>query len=1594
MKTKLLALIFLLTLSLFSQTKIPIADKNFQLALIDLGWDTNGLSGDILQTDIVKIDSLKIWNPTNVVRDSVPLNPYLSNVKGAIKDISPIKFMPKLTYLYAGYNRIDKIDVSQNPILTYLDLRVNNLSEIDVSKNRFLLLLNVAFNNISTLDVTKNYNLLGLAIFSNKIRDIDVRSNGLLKQLSVGKNPMPFINLKNNGNLQDLEISATLIKDLDLSTNTLLRRFRCFGTPIEELNLEANPLLTRFEFGGNTKVEEINLLKQTSLDTLNISQNINLSALNLKNGSNSKILSFTSVQNPKLSCINVDNVNYSTTNWIFRDPTVTFDTNCYGNTPPTVSNLSFSSEITSELSCVDPYIRSNSIQYEFSDEDDDKEKNSIITWFTYDANKSNKRELTSAKNKTSINISFPGRGDYYFSFEVTPSDGTDNGEKVESAIFGPYKDYNQFIDRDECEEDEIEIVQLFDLNFEQALIDLGYDSKLDNKVYKDSISTITKLDLNNKNISNLSGISAFSKLDTLMCSNNNLTELFVYENYSLKSLSASNNAIENISVNSNIESISISNNKIKVIDASELKKLEYFDASNNELQALIFNNENNTNITFFDITNNPNLQCVQVDDVNYAVANWTNIDNNTLYSENCSANLPVAKNLRIEGELTQYETLTVAYDYEDEQNFLEYGTIVEWYIADDEFGRNIESLSLRVRDYRSRTQRFTYHDIGKYVGFKVKPKNGFVFGEETEIAFFGPIIASTTVTNRPPEATNLDPYGQLYAGKTISALYDYRDENDDAENGTLYSWYLSDDALGTNKEIIAGVNEDRYLLKTNDAGKYISFEVTPYDGQDYGLRVESNLRGPIQLANNPPTATNVTISGGLEIGDTLTATYDYSDIEGDVEIASFYQWYISDDALGNNQKEISGANELTFTTTQAQENKYISFKVSPYDGVGFGNKEESQLIGPIGNSYPVVNNVIITGVLKEGEVLTASYDYSDFDNEPENGSVYKWYISDDAEGKNKTKVIGAVSLTFTLAKEHIDKYISFEVTPNDGSDFGPALESPLLGPIEPILPVVKILDENFEKALIDLGYDTNGFTGNILVTDALAITSLNISNPTNNSNLPNVNNKIKDLTGIENLVNLEFLSCSSNAISNLDLSKNTKLRSFVGKNNMLLSLNLANGNNLNFTGINTENNPNLTCIQVDNKQYSIDNWIFTDEQTGFSEDCFKGDAISNYYTTVPDSEFEEFLIAGKIDTIQDGKFRTIDAYYIQSFNFGTPRRYNYKNLKGIEAFKNLKVFENGSVFLEKANFSQNLNLVKLSLGSAKLDSLDVSKLTKLEELRCIGSETANLNNLKYLNINGAVNLKILEVQENKLENLDVSTNTKLTWLNVGNNKLTKLDVTNNTVLETFGCYQNDLKFLDASKSPNLKLLYCHKNNLEYLNINKGNNLWQDFNATDNPNLLCIQVFDKQWADNSLASKVDNTASFSEDCNSVWEVYTEDESLNTALNSVTDLDTNNDGKITYEEAQAYTGDLDLSNKNINDISGLEAFSNASSINVSGNNITDISNLFDNSVTVISKSTGKKRTIFKNNTIGMKKLDASNNLIEEVDISKVTTLSCIF
>jgi hypothetical protein len=223
-----------------------------------------------------------------------------------------------------------------------------------------------------------------------------------------------------------------------------------------------------------------------------------------------------------------------------------------------------------------------------------------------------------------------------------------------------------------------------DDNFEQALINLGYDNVLDDSVLTTNIDTVTYLNIDNQSIADLTGIASFTALKTLYCSDNPLTSLDVSENTNLQILICQstflngldvsenvnlttlactsgdgNNYIPNLDLSQNtalvylscqrvgltnldlsqntaLVSLSCSSNwSLTTLDLSNNTALVYLDCTDNPLTSLDIRNGNNTNMANISVYECYNLTCINVDDALWSTTNWTNIDSQQYFSTNC-----------------------------------------------------------------------------------------------------------------------------------------------------------------------------------------------------------------------------------------------------------------------------------------------------------------------------------------------------------------------------------------------------------------------------------------------------------------------------------------------------------------------------------------------------------------------------------------------------------------------------------------------------------------------------------------------------------------------------------------------------------------------------------------------------------------------------------------------------------------------------------------------------------------------------------------------------------------------------------------------
>ena len=161
-----------------------------------------------------------------------------------------------------------------------------------------------------------------------------------------------------------------------------------------------------------------------------------------------------------------------------------------------------------------------------------------------------------------------------------------------------------------------------DDNFENYLEsnNLGDGIQLNDSINSISIEMLMFLNVSNQNISDLTGIKDFIAIRELNCGSNQLTSLDLSQNIYIDELECSFNQITYLDLSNN----------------TELTKI-YID--DNQLTYLDLRNGNNSNIIDFYASYNPNLTCINVDNVAWSTSNWLvssyQIDAQHYFSNNC-----------------------------------------------------------------------------------------------------------------------------------------------------------------------------------------------------------------------------------------------------------------------------------------------------------------------------------------------------------------------------------------------------------------------------------------------------------------------------------------------------------------------------------------------------------------------------------------------------------------------------------------------------------------------------------------------------------------------------------------------------------------------------------------------------------------------------------------------------------------------------------------------------------------------------------------------------------------------------------------------
>ena len=271
----------------------------------------------------------------------------------------------------------------------------------------------------------------------------------------------------------------------------------------------------------------------------------------------------------------------------------------------------------------------------------------------------------------------------------------------------------------------------------------------------------------------------------------------------------------------------------------------------------------------------------------------------------------------------------------------------------------------------------------------------------------------------------LDAARSPAVGDTLRAgISDIADRNG-LPDAFAYQWHRYEGDQGTP---ISGATEGVYVLAPEDTGHRIGFRVSFTDDDGFPESLDSSLTPVV----NDPAKGKPTISGDLEVGQTLMADASAVSDRNGLPAAFTYQWFRLD---GDAWTAIQGATGSTYTLVADDRGHRIMVRVTFTDGDGFQEEVDSvptmgvELINQPATGKPTVT---VSGDLETGSTLTADISGIADPNGLPDVFSYQW---SRGEGSDFSAIPGAMGSAYTLAPEDGGLQIRVKVTFTDDAGF-------------------------------------------------------------------------------------------------------------------------------------------------------------------------------------------------------------------------------------------------------------------------------------------------------------------------------------------------------------------------------------------------------------------------------------------------------------------------------------------------------------------------------------------------------------------------------
>jgi hypothetical protein len=299
-------------------------------------------------------------------------------------------------------------------------------------------------------------------------------------------------------------------------------------------------------------------------------------------------------------------------------------------------------------------------------------------------------------------------------------------------------------------------------------------------------------------------------------------------------------------------------------------------------------------------------------------------------------------------------------------------------------------------------------------------------GTDWSINYSSPMIQ---ILNAAPVTSNLilSPSNPS-STDDLTASYDYIDADSDPESSTKIIWFKDG--------VLQAALNGTFVVSSSytGGGEHWYFQVQSFDGTDYGKWFTSPVVIIASVANTPPVAGNLTITpANPKTTDSLTASYDYFDADGDPEGSSLILWFKD----GITQPAYENLTMIPSTATNRGE--AWNFSIQPSDGIDNGAMQTIPSV-IIENTLPVASSLVLTPTSPvTTDNLVGSWTFSDNDmSDTQVDYSIDWY-------KNGVLQPSLANLT-TVGADNTTKGDSWNYTLRvfDGTDWSIIYSSPMI----------------------------------------------------------------------------------------------------------------------------------------------------------------------------------------------------------------------------------------------------------------------------------------------------------------------------------------------------------------------------------------------------------------------------------------------------------------------------------------------------------------------------------------------------------------------